>query len=1505
MSKDRNQRQSAPKDKDSSLRGRDSGSECPVIVVGVGVSAGRLTSLKQLFAKMPTGHGVAFILIQHPDPSHKSLTVGRLKVHTALAVVEATDGMPVLADRIHLVPPEKSLNINGCRLTLQELVECNGLWMPIDHFFCSLAADQRQRGCGVVLSGAGRDGTIGLSEIRASGGRTFAEEPASAEIPDMPRSAMEAGVVETVLPAKTMAGAIIAMAKQVAEDTRNEPVESPEFDAHLRSILDILRLKAGYDFRCYKPNTLVRRIRRRMTLAKTLTFADYVLFLNDHPDEIGLLQKDLLIGVTDFFRQPQAWETLEEKVITELVKNAQPGSEIRIWVPGCSTGKEAYGLAMLLSEQVEKSGKKVSLQIFATDSDVAVLAAARSGIYAEEEIGESISPDRLKRFFSRKDGACQIDKRIRELIVFAPQNLTADPPFSRLDLISCRNLLIYLDQEVQKKIIALFHFSLREGGYLFLGNAESIGDREDLFEPVSKKWRIYRRIGVGRPVGVEIPVRPGGETSPAAGKPLVAVTAPRTSLTSAAQQMLLDRFAPACVIIDRKLQVLYVHGAVEDYLTFPAGELTTRVVDMAREGLRARLRGAIGKCLEIKKTVSVTARVRRGSTGGGEKSVPIKATVSPLRYPRETDGLLLITLEDYRVSAARLRRKADVASDVHQLEDELKVTREELQSTIEQLEVSNDQLKASNEEVIAANEELQSANEEMETSKEELQSLNEELNTINNRLQEKVEELEDTNNDVVNLLSSTSIATVFLDKELKVKRYTPASTRLFSLIPSDVGRSIADVLRRFRDEALLNDTAKVLADLMPLSGEVRAEDGRWYIRRITPYRTQDDRIEGVVVTFVDITDRKQAEETVREAHERAVWLARFPEENPNPVMRVSADRNVVYCNPAAAALPGWTCEVDQPVPERLLPTFDRAMALGREAQGEVDLGGRFYSVSVAPIVPESYANIYGRDITDRKRAEEAILQAKEEWERTFDTVPDLIAILDNQHRITRVNRAMAERLGVTPEQCVGLACHETVHGLSQPAAFCPHALTCRDGQQHVAEVHEPRLGGDFLVSTTPLCDAQGQLMGSVHVARDITDRKRAEQALNDNEARFKLLSETAERLLTTADPQGIVDGLCREVMAYLDCQVFFNFLVDEEAGRLRLNAYGGIPEDEARKIEWLDYGAAVCGCVARDRIPVIVENILKTPDPRTDLVKSYGIQAYACHPLKVQDKIIGTLSFGTKTRMNFTLEQLALMRTVTDQVATAMERVRLIGELQRSRDALEIRVRERTAELAQANASLRELSSRILTAHEEERKRIAGDIHDSLGSLLSQTKFMIEGAIRKIGDKAGMETMGPLQSVIPVVQESVNECRRLQMDLRPSMLDDLGILATLSWFCRRFGTTYPGMHLEQRVNAREEEVPDSLKTPIFRIVQEAMNNIAKHSQADFVCLSLSSGGKGIELAIQDNGKGFDAEETLTKGKSKRGLGLESMRERAELSGGTFEIKSITGQGTTIIASWPI
>jgi len=1210
------------------------GNEYPVIVAGIGVGSGGTKSLKHLLATIPSGLGIAYVLVLHPSPSKKILSIRQLRNQAAIEVVEATEGMPVLADRIHVMPSDRFLNITGSRLTLHKPVQCDGMWMPIDHFLCTLAHDFRRRSCGVVLSGAGSDGTLGLSEIKAFGGRAFVEAPGSAEFPEMPQGAIDAGVADAVLEAGAMAGAIAAMAEQAQEEIRRNQPSSGETHADLQDILKILRAKIGYDFSGYKPNTLVRRIRRRMALGRHASYSDYAGFLNEHPDEVGLLQKDLLIGVTEFFRQPQAWEFLGEKVVAHVVENARSGSIIRVWVPGCSTGQEAYSLAMVLTEQVKKSGKKLGIQIFATDSDLSALATARSGSYSKEEIGQTVSAERLKRFFERKDGRYQVLKQIREQIVFAPQNLTADPPFSRLDLISCRNLLMYLEQPVQQKIIVLFHFALREGGFLFLGTAESTGDREDLFDPVSKKWRIYRRIGIGRPAGIEIPVRPTGETIPSMGHIPVAPPVPRLTLASAAQQMLLDRFAPACVMIDRKLQVLYVHGKVEDYLTFPTGELTIRIVDMAREGLRARLRGAIGKCLEMKRPVSVIARVRRG-----EKSVPVKATVSPMRHPRETDGLLLVTFEDHRLPALKSGRGAARESDVQQLSDELKVTREELQSTIEQLESSNDQLKASNEEVTASNEELQSANEELETSKEELQSLNEELNTINARLQEKVGELEGTNNDVLNLLSSTAIATVFLDKELRVKRFTPASTRLLSLIPSDLGRPVADVLRRFSDEILLDDARRVLTELTPLAREVQADDGRWYFRRITPYRTQDDRIEGVVLTFVDvsdikqaeqalrasekkyrdlvesansviirwkpdgeityvnryglsffgyreedllgrnamilvpgqdssgqdmtgltaaivehpeqyinnenenilsdgrrvwvqwtnkaildeagnvreilaigndITERKRAEEELRLAHLRVSWLARLPEENPSPVLRVSAEGESLYCNPAAAKLDGWKCEIGRPTPDPVLPLIQKAIAEGREVIQDVDLGERTYSVAVTSFPAEGYANVYGRDITERKRAEEALHTTVQRFYNVLSGMYAAVLLVMDDGLVEFANQAFCDIFGIkgSPASLNGITSQEMIAKIKN-GYLQPDEAVARI--QEIVRIGEPVKGEEVAMSSGRTClrdfipiVVNGVSYGRLWHHLDITEHKRAEEALLQSRERLDL-----------------------------------------------------------------------------------------------------------------------------------------------------------------------------------------------------------------------------------------------------------------------------------------------------------------------------------------------------------------------------------------------------------------
>jgi PAS domain S-box-containing protein len=1082
----------------------------PQVVIGIGASAGGLGPLQTLLSGLPPGRGLAVVIVQHQDAGSGSLLASLIADCTNMMVVEAADGLAIAADHVYVMPADRSLAVIEDSLSVREVPECHGLRMPIDHFLCTLAATQGRRAVGILLSGPGIDGTHGLAEIKALGGVTAAQDPATAEFAEMPQNALAAGHADVALPPERIAAFLLERADALAALTAQQRQQ-----AGLEAVLAAVRHMTGHDFHCYKHGTLERRIRRRMGLRRLEDYDDYARIVRAERDEAAAMRKDLLIGVTEFFRQAEAWRVLEDKAIAELVGGAQAGATLRMWVPACASGKEAYSLAMLLVEAIERSGKKLGVQLFATDADPTAVEAARRGYYAEDDL-KGISQTRLRRFFVRKSGRYEIVKELRELIVFAPQDLTSDPPFSKLGLISCRNLLIYLDSSVQKTIIQLFHFALHERGYLFLGSAETISGQEDLFEPVSQKWRIYRKLGVSTPVGLELPLRPASR--PAIALPDAGARV-RPTLPAIAHQALADRFGPPAAVVDRKGTLLYLCGGVEDYLQMPPGEQTGLLADAAREGLRNRLASAVLQAVSENKKVTVNARVKTG-----RKSVPVRVSVSPLRHPREADGLLLVTFEPQKLPKAAQAAVAAAEgepprSDLRQLEDELKITREELSSTIDQLEQSNEHLKASNEEVTSANEELQSANEELETSKEELQSLNEELNAVNQRLQEKVIELELAGNDVANLLTSGAVATIFLDRRLQVRRFTPAVTDLLSLIESDIGRPIADITRKFHDDALLDDARRVLVDLTPATAEAQAESGQWYLRRILPYRTKDDRIEGVVITFADVTEMKEltdalrvSEEAMREAHARAAWLARFPQENPNPILRVTGDGIVQYANPAAQAVEGWTPQTGEPAPRELLASIGQALAQGKEVRQEARAGNKALLLTVAPVVGECYANVYAIDITDRKAAEEAHRQSRDELEvrvqqRTAELAAatgynrslieaslDPLVTIGPDGRITDVNTATEQATGLARGQLIGtdFSAYFTDPDMAQAGyrqvfregSVRDYPLEIRHADGHVTAV---------LYNAAVYRDPRGNPVGVFAAARDITERKQAEQ----------------------------------------------------------------------------------------------------------------------------------------------------------------------------------------------------------------------------------------------------------------------------------------------------------------------------------------------------------------------------------------------------------------------------
>jgi len=811
---------------------------------------------------VPIDSGMVYMLVPHLDPRHESLMVGLLAKYTTMPVSEAVEGARVERDHVYVIPPNRYLAISDGVLRLTGPVERGAGQTAIDSFLRSLAEDQQEKAICIVLSGTGSHGTLGLKAIKDNGGMAMVQDPTTAEYDQMPRSAIDTGLADYVLPPEDMPEALLRYTGHFFGGTVALP-EPPAVPDGMTRLLALLRARHKLDFRPYRKRMLLRRIQRRMGLRHVDRLADYLTMLRAEEDELARLAKDLLISVTSFFRDPEMFEVLQTQVIPELLRDRPADSPIRVWVPGCATGEEAYSIGMLLIEQLAAAHKSYPLQIFATDLDTEALEVARRGVYPTN-IQEDVSSDRLARFFAKVDErSYQVTKQLREPILFAQQNVLSDAPCSRLDLISCRNLLIYLEPDVQQKVLTLLHFALNDGGCLVLGPSESIGSHADLFEPLSKKWRMYRRSGLVRAERVEFPIAVG-EARGGVGAPAHAAAGRPISLKEVTENLLLEDYAPAAVLVDRNYEILYFYGATAGYLSQPSGAPTKDLTSLAPGSLAPRLRAAVHKASREGRRVSVDGvRVNRN---GEEGRVNIR--VRPVRAAHAGDGLLLVTFENEPSSQRRRRevKQADGSESlVRALEHELKSSREELQGAIEELESSNEELKASNEEVMSMNEELQSTNEELETSKEELQSLNEELTTVNGQLQEKVADLETAQNDIANLLRSADIGTLFVAPDLTIKRFTPAVTRLFGLIATDVGRPLFDIVPRFEDPGLRGDLEAVQRTESQREKEVQAEDGRWYTRRIMPYRTVDGRIQGAVIAFSDVTVLKQAEEELHRA----------------------------------------------------------------------------------------------------------------------------------------------------------------------------------------------------------------------------------------------------------------------------------------------------------------------------------------------------------------------------------------------------------------------------------------------------------------------------------------------------------------------------------------------------------------------------------------------------------------------------------------------------------------
>ncbi|WP_437971581.1 PAS domain S-box protein [Sorangium sp. So ce260] len=1068
------------------------------LIVALGASAGGLEAFKSFLSAMPADSGFVFVLV-HLEPHNAVVMSQLLGAHTAMRVLEAADGLPIEPNHVYVTPSNATPTIQDGVFRLSRLVEPRGHRTAIDALLRSLAEEGKQRAVAVVLSGSGHDSVTGLKVVREHGGLTIAQHPGTAAHPEMPRHAIETGLVNYVLAIRDMPAALLEYARRLpVEADRADLVD--EIAARLPEICALLLERTGHDFRQYKRTTLLRRVQHRAQVLRATSITDYMAQLRREADEPMQLVRDLLIGVTDFFRDPDTFEAVREEIVPALFADRGSDSAIRVWVPGCATGEEVYTIAMLLMEHTERLPAAPRVQIFGTDLDEQAIEIARQGRYPREAT-QLISPDRLARFVvAEEGGTCSVAKAIRDVCVFSRHDLTKDPPFSRIDLISCRNVLIYLEGELQKRVLGLFHYALVESGYLLLGPSESVSQRSELFRAVDGKRRIFQKKRV---VGHALARVPLGERTGAERRASELVRrsawSPEQSIERTIERCLLERYGPPCVVVNEQGDIVYLSGETGKYLAPSTGALDVNVSNMVLRALRPEVRSAVHRAVRMREQV-VHENIAVETIGGTQR---INLVVRPLGGPEDDLGLFVVLFDELRPpawgEAPPLGPRRESASLLDQLEHELKATREHLQTTIEELETSNEELKSSNEELLSMN--------------EELQSLNEEFETLNSELKAKIDALDAANDDLQNLLLSTQIPTVFLDDELRIRRFTPAATEVFRLIESDAGRPILDIAARFDASSLVSDARDVLRTLAPKEREVQLDDGRCcYMMRLLPYRTLTNVISGVVITLVNVT-------SVKEAEVQRGRLAAIVESAEQAILGATVDGAVTSWNAAAERMFGYGEKevIGRPVhlivaPERadeMRAVLDRVLGGERldplETVGVARGGGRVdVSISVAPI-HDAGGKIIGAsamltDITRRKRAEEALRASEEDFRTIFESaVVGKVQCEPGTGRFVRVNRKFAEMLGRDAAELLG-------KGLLD--------VTAPEDASTVAERYERLLRGeisDFALenryvtrdarrlwastTVTAIRDAGGRIAHTMAVVQDITRRKQVEADL--------------------------------------------------------------------------------------------------------------------------------------------------------------------------------------------------------------------------------------------------------------------------------------------------------------------------------------------------------------------------------------------------------------------------
>jgi two-component system CheB/CheR fusion protein len=1453
-------------------------------IVGIGASAGGVDAFERFLAAMPADSAMAFVLVLHEDSADRGPIVEPLARHTSMPIVEAEHLMAVEADHVYVIPPDQHMIVRDGILDRPPPAEWDTPRTTIDEFFRSLADDRRDRAIGIVLAGTGAHGTLGLRAVKAAGGMTMMQEPATADRAPSPQCAIASDLADYVLPVEQMPDALIRYVRDTSDDDGGRLESPPGAAQALSELLALLRSRTAMDFRPYRKGMLLRRLERRMQLGHFPDIPAYLASLHQDEAELQRLVKNLLIGVTRFFRDREAFDELAGQVIAPLVRRKDPGAVIRVWVPGCATGEEAYSLVILLLEQLAASGKHCPVQVFGTDVAPDALEIARRGTYPKG-IAADITPERLARYFTQ-EGECsyQVGKPVREVLTFAAQNLVSDSPFSRMDLISCRNVLIYLEPDVQKKVVSLLHFALNEGGCLFLGPSESVGWETNLFEPVSKRWRIFRRVGPVRPERVAFPIvartqQPGQvppPEEPGRQRPL--------NFAELTQRLVLEELGPAAVLVNRKHEILYFLGPTSRYLELPTGEPTKDLILMARDGLRGRLRDAIQTAMRENESVVLTdVMVKRNGAYH-----PVAVAVKPVPAPRLADVLLLITFQDQPDTAASHPVLAHEQVLVRQLESELRATKEDLQTTVAELEASNEELKASNEEISSMNEELQSTNEELETSKEELQWLNEQLTTVNNVLQAKVCELETANNDMANLLNCTDVATVFLDLSFRIKRYTPAATRLFRFVDVDLGRPIGDITAHFDDPELLGDARQVLQQLTPREKEVAIAEGGWWSRRIMPYRTRDNHVEGVVITFVDITERKRAADAI------VSRLAAIVEGSADAIFSKDLDGTIRTWNQGAERLYGFT------------------------HNGVVGQSARRF-------VPDDRA---------------------EEWEANMDRV----------RRGENVEQWETERVR-------------------------------KDGRRIAVSV-----------TLSAIRDGTGKVVSISTMARDITERKRAEAALRESEARLAAdlaamtrLQGVSTRLVPAGDWSSLLLEIVDTAIALTAADMGDIQLLDQTSGTLKIVASRGLDRPFLDFFDEVHEGEAACGAALRTGERIVVEDVTTSPhfagSSSLDVMLSAGARAVQTTPLVSRSgRLVGMLSTHYRTPQRPGDRDLTVFDLLARQAADWIERAQAEAALRESQVRMQailnaatdaIITMDRTGVIQSVNPAaewmfgyaagemngqsvkilmpapyrdqhdadlarylrtgerhiigigrevegcrkdgttfpvdlavgeidhpplfigiIRDITERkilerqVLEAANLEQQSIGQELHDTSAQELTALGLLADSLLPALAEKAPAEARIAAK-MAEGAKRVLNQVRSFCRGLIRVEVDSEGLMAALTELATQTSELH-GVTCSFECRNPVHLADNQTATQLYSIAREAVTNAIKHARAQTIRITLEEDEHTVTLRVQDDGVGMSEPPPDASR-----MGLRIMRHRAGLINAHLSFAPASPAGTVV------